>query len=280
MISLCLRNLPEIKVSFRGFANQAPDTSGRYSRASLFTGSVCYIFHLPRHFLHLLSNAVTKLAKTGLGARRRHPSNKGQDKQKGLWTHRTSSPVRQKHHWQHRGKQNKQYQKHKFNHFNYLNSSWLGLKLANRGKKSVGERRQGVPSLAGEVHAWPPWLGQLGAGGGGGGTGMTMVPWHHPPSATRVRLWKTMSSAHVAMMINIFSETSVSEKRLLLMSGRGTGYVHSVKPASSVGLLNTPTTASDSPTDTYRVQSQHPGSGGKPEQLCSLQMQRDRYQLA
>lgn len=78
MISLRLRNLPEIKVSLRGFAKQAPDTSGRLQVlwASFFTGSVCYVFHLPQHFLHLLSNALTKLAKTSVAACRSHPSNK------------------------------------------------------------------------------------------------------------------------------------------------------------------------------------------------------------
>lgn len=99
----------------------------------------------------------------------------------------------------------------------------------------------------------------------------TAVPWHCPLSATGIQLWKTMSSVHVAMMINIFSETSLSEKCVLLMSGHGKGYVHCVKPAPSAGLLNTPTAA----TDIYRAQWQHPESGGKPEQLCSLQMQRD-----
>lgn len=117
----------------------------------------------------MLSNVLTNLPKMSLAACRRHPSNKGQEKQKGLWTHRTSSQVHKKHHWQHRGKQYKQYQKHKFNHFNYLNSSCLNHKLANWGKKkNLWEREAkatpGLPSVAGEVQAlttviWEPEYG-------------------------------------------------------------------------------------------------------------------------
>ena len=108
----------------------------------------------------------------------------------------------------------------------------------------------------------------------------TMVLWHRPLSATRAWLRKTTSSVCIAMMINTFSEMSISEKCMLLTSERGKGYVYSVKPAPSAGLLNTPTTASYSPQDIYRAQSQHPRSGGKPEQLRSLQTQRDRHHLA
>lgn len=65
-------------------------------------------------------------------------------------------------------KTSKQYQKHKVNHFNYLNSSSLYLKLANGGGGELWEREakatHGLLSLTDEVQAlitvvWEPEQG-------------------------------------------------------------------------------------------------------------------------